>query len=148
MARPAVVDDRLDDDGAVEHVRASGRAPREPTPRSKSERVMARADEAIGISPFDGRAVFAGQDHAGNRQAAHLGHRRQLETSEDRQHARIQRVAAQFVSRESRAIDQRDARPRAREHGSGNRAGRSGAGDNDVIHRDRRNARQGVRTDA
>ena len=34
------------------------------------------------------------------------------------------------------AIDQRDARAGAREHGRGDRTGRSGAGDDDVIHAD------------
>ena len=53
-----------------------------------------------------------------NRQAARLGHRGELQAPQHREHARIHRVAAQLVTGKSRAIDQRDARARAREDGA------------------------------
>ena len=122
--------------------RAADRAPARPlrTARRRRPRRAAaprRGRAAASDSPCAPRAVrrahpdaaLAGHDHAVHRQ------RRRLELAALRPSRRrsasvpgIDRVAAQLVARESRAIDQQHARAAAREHGRRHGARRSRAG--------------------
>ena len=54
-------------------------------------------------------------------------------TLQDRQRARIQRIAAEFVTGKGRAIEEADARAGAREDDRRERTRGAGAGNRDVI---------------
>ncbi len=88
----------------------------------------------VRVPSRDRDIPLTGDQHAVDPEAARLdviGEAQQLEPG---QRARIDRVAAEFVARERRAIDETHARAAAREDGTGYRTGRSRANDQDIKH--------------
>ena len=98
---------------------------------------------ARDAEPLHARAVLAAHAHAAGPGEEHAvddaalpPERREIEVpGQQRQRAGVQRVAAQLLAREARAIDERDARAAPREQARGQRARRSRARNHHVIGR-------------
>ena len=89
---------------------------------------------AIRVAAFNRDAPFAGHQHARHVEPDAFQGTRELKPAQEREAARVQRVAAQFVAGKGGAIDHADARARAGEHGGGDSAGRSRPHDQHIVH--------------
>jgi hypothetical protein len=86
------------------------------------------------VPTLDGRAALTGQQHPGDVQRATLDLIRDAEPTEDRQRPGVDRVAAELVARERRAIQQEYTRARARQYNPSDRAGGARAHDHHIVH--------------
>ena len=128
-----LVDGRAPDgDGGLELAPGGDRLPEqdpvEIAPHDRAPRQSAR------VAAVDDVAALAGDPHAVDTQRARLEVAVNAETPQPLERAGIDRVAAQLVARERRAIDEAHARARAGQHNPRDRAGRARADDHHINH--------------
>ena len=90
--------------------------------------------DTVRVTAVDRDAARTGHAHAIDAQTAIVNRRRQPQPPQPRQRAGIDGVAAQLVARKDGAIEQPHARAGAREDRRGDRTGRTGADDQDIVH--------------
>ncbi len=128
---------RTVDDGFT-HREAVERGPRRDRLLQQDGVELAAADREAAlvtrIPCFDRDATFAGDDHPVDRQPPRLDAAGEAEAAKDRERARVDRIAAQLVTRKRRAVEEPHTHAGAGEDGRGHGASGASANDQDVIH--------------